>query len=172
MTAIFNANSCRAFAFLAALTALFPMTASAQARHRYRTTPDTDFAYIINSGSGRILGYRIYVGAGGRVQSAVTLRSGGTRDRRRGRLIPAQTRRFFGDLKAALPLSQLHTGRMEMQNGQGMSRDDAPGIHIYLNYHGQQSPDLRQVSSASGMQIYQDVKHIMEVLRQPIPNVP
>lgn len=171
MTATFNNKLCCGFAFLAAMTGLLPAAVSAQARHRYHTTPDTDFAYIINSGSGRIPGYRIYVGAGGKLQSAVTLRNGTARDRRRGYLIPPQTRRFFSDLKTAMPLAALRTGR-RAPIGQGLIRDTAPGIHITLRYHGQQSPDLRQVSSASGKQLYQDVKHILAVLRQPVPNVP
>ena len=171
MTAIFNTKFYFAFALLAALTGVFSAAASAQARHRYHTTPDTDFAYIVNSGSGRIPGYRIYVGAGGRLQSAVTLRSGATRNRRRGYLIAPQTRRFFSDLKAAMPLAALPTGR-RAQRGQGLIRDTAPGIHISMRYHGQQSPDLRQVSSANGKRLYQDVKHILAVLRQPVPNVP
>ena len=171
MTAIFNTKFYRAFAFLAALTGLLAAAASAQTQHQYHTTPATDFAYIINSGSGRILGYRIYVSAAGRLQSAVTLRNGATRNQRNGHLILPQTQRFFSDLKAAMPLAALPMGR-RAPRGLGLIRDTAPGIHIYLRYHGQQSPDLRQVSSASGKQLYQDVKHILGVLRQPIPNVP
>ena len=47
-----------------------------------------------------------------------------------------------------------------------------PGPQIYVQYHRQQTPNLRMVSSSAGKMLYGDVTKIMAVLRMPIPDYP
>ena len=97
----------------------------------------TDSALIINSGSGRLPGYRIRVTASGRLSSVTVLRDGRASGGRTGQLAPAVTRRFFSDLAQAGSLSALPV----MQNADNSaSATSASGVRLFIRYHGGQSP--------------------------------
>lgn len=125
-----------------------------------------DHAYIINSGTRTLPGYRIYVGSDGHLQSVTLQRNGRTSGGRNGSLIPAVSRRFFSDLAHAGPVGSLPTRSNARQN----KPDLAPNIRVYIRYHGRQSPDLRRASSLAGERLLQDAKQIIQVLRLPVPD--
>jgi len=146
------------------LLAFLPMSAQTQSL----MTPKTDYVTIVNSGNARIAGYRLQVGASGNLQSVYSSHRGGARGKRNGHLTTYLTKRFFSDLKAAGSLANLPVGRRWLTP----RREAYPGIHIYLRYHGEQSPDMRQVSAPTGEQLYQDIKQAIQVLRLPVPDTP
>ena len=151
-----------------ALLLLPALSASAKSVHRIRASASRDFAYIINTGNAQIAGYRVYVGANGRLSSVYLMRGGRRGVQRKGSLTPLVARRFFRDLAQAAPVNALPFATRP-ETVQPM---DAPGIRIYVLYHNHQSPDLRQSASSAGEALYQDVKQAIQTVRLPVPNEP
>ena len=159
----------RTFSLLALALLLLPaLSASAKSAHHSRAAVSRDFAYIINSGNTQISGYRVYVGANGRLSSVYLMRGGRRGVHRTGSLSPLVARRFFADLAQAAPLNALPYG-VRPETAPAM---DAPGIRIYVLYHDQQSPDLRYSAGSAGKALYQDVKQAIQTVRMPVPNEP
>ena len=147
-----------------ALTAFAPVHAKTPRRARAAA----DYAYVFNSGTGGLAGYRIYVDTNGHLSSATLYQSGRTSGGRRGTLTGAVTRRFFADLAAAGSVDALPMTPSPAVTG----ANAAPGVRVTIRYHGRLSSDLRQASSGTGERLYQDVKQIVQVLRLPIPDTP
>jgi hypothetical protein len=124
-----------------------------------------DFAYIYNSGTARVLGYRIYVGSNSRIASATLYRTGRTTGGRHATLTRAVTRRFFADLAAAGPVDALPMA----PNG---FTDATRGVRVTIRYHGRLSSNLRESGNTLGAALYQDAKQIAQVLRLPVPDNP
>ena len=152
----------------AALALTVPAASHAKPTRHARVAAASDYAYVFNSGSRGLPGYRIYVDTNGHLSSATLLRSGRTTGGRKGTLSPAVRRRFFADLAAAgrvdaLPI--MHSPAVHAANA-------APGVRVTIHYHGRQSSDLRQAGNGAGETLYQDIKQIAQVLRLPIPDTP
>ena len=159
---------CSLFCCLIVYT-LFLNGLSASAKNVRRTrAAATDFVYIVNSGNGPISGYRVYVASSGRLSAVYFLRGGRRSTRHSGTLSPVVSRRFFADLALASPVNKLASSARP----DTAPTDDAPGIHIYVLYHGHQSPDLRLSASSAGESLYQDVKQAIQAVRLPVPNTP
>lgn len=158
----------RRFLILTAASLAFTPSLAAHAKPPRRARAAADYAYVFNSGTGRLPGYRIYVDRSGHLSSATLYQNGRTSGGRRGTLPPAVTRRFFADLAAAGSVDALP---MTLSPAVA-SPNAAPGIRVTIHYHGRLSSDLRQASSGAGETLYQDVKQIVQVLRLPIPDTP
>ena len=141
---------------------------SAKNAHQHHVIPPSDYAYIVNTGNSDSPGYRVFVGSNGRLSAVYLLRGGRRGGRRTGSLTSRVTRRVFADLTRATPVNTLS----QYDSQQLSSLSEAPGIHIYVYYHGHQSPDLRLAASGAGKALYQDVKQAIQVVRLPIPNTP
>ncbi len=115
---------------------------------------------IINTGDRVTPGYRVTVEPSGALASALVPTGRRKPIRRTNRMAALNRRRFFADLSNAGPLGSLP----------GAGTLSAPAV--YVRYHGQQSPNLRTASTASGQMLYQDVKQTLQVLRLPIPDTP
>ena len=153
------------------LTALFLTLMAfspAHAKTPRRASAAADYAYVFNSGTGGLAGYRIYVDRNGHLSSATLYQNGRTSGGRRGTLTAAVTRRFFADLAQAGPVDALPM----MPSPVGTEPNAAPGIRVTIRYHGRQSSDLRRAGSGAGATLYQDIKQIVQVLRLPIPDTP
>ena len=122
---------------------------------------------IVNTGDRLTPGYRATVGPTGRLTAVLNPIRGQKPIRRTNSMIPATRQRFFADLAKAEPLNRLSVGATAFRGGARIS-----GPQVFVRFHGQQSPNLRDAQSASGRDLYQDVKQILQVLRLPIPDVP
>jgi len=147
------------------LMVLASLPTHAKAPHSHTAQGPVDFAYIYNSGTASLLGYRIYVGSNGRIASATLYRNGQTTGGRHASLTPAVTRRFFADLAAAGPVDALSVA----PNG---FPDTTHDVRISIRYHGRQSSNLRNSGNTLGATLYQDAKQIAQVLRLPVPDNP
>jgi hypothetical protein len=131
---------------------------------------------IITTGDRYIPSYRITVDVDGQLSAVTFPRNPAHQLRRTNKLIPANRKRLFSDLAKAEPIRALPSGRnLAALRGrrQGRIAPTGPsGMRVYVQYGGQQSPDLRQASSAAGQKLYQDVRQIMAVLGMPVPNTP
>jgi len=148
------------------LLAATPVTAKNTRKHHI--SPPSDYAYIVNTGNIDVPGYRVFIGSNGRLSAIYLLRGGRRGGKRVGSLTPKVTRRIFVDLAQAVPVNALPQYDAQQMN----SAADAPGIHIYIFYHGHQSPDLRLAASSTGKTLYQDVKQAIQAVRLPVPNTP
>lgn len=147
------------------ILAFLSLPLEAKAPHSHTPSPPVDFAYIYNSGTATLLGYRIYVGANGRIASVTLYRNGRTTGGRHATLTPAVTHRFFADLAAA-------GGVDTLPSSDSGPTDAAHDVRVYVRYHGLQSPNLRISSTNAGATLYQDTKQIAQVLRLPVPDNP
>lgn len=141
---------------------------------------------IINTGDRLTPGYRVTVGPHGSLTTVLVLPGQQTPIHRTDRMIALNRQRFFADLASARPLPSLPTGSITApttprggRGGRGRRQAGLPAAaainplpQIFVQYNGQQSPNLRAARSAPGKALYQDVKQILQVLRLPIPNVP
>jgi len=146
---------------------------------RAQGTPlSSDGVTIVNTGDRFVSGYRITVNRDGQLMSTTQVRRGVSAIQRKNQMITAVRERFFSDLAKAEPLNKLSTGpgmgtpgRQNRRRVQGFV-PAVSGVQVYILYKGQRSPNLRAAGSQSGKALYQDVKHVIQTLHLPIPDVP
>ncbi len=137
---------------------------------------------IINTGVGRIPGYRITVSPDGHLQVIMQPLHRAKPIVRTDQMTSLNRKQFFRDLNKAGALNALpvgmgrgttgnRRGRRAQPKPLGMARY-LPGPQVYVLYRGQQTPNLRAVGSHTGKVLYGDVTKIMAVLRMPIPDYP
>ena len=143
---------------------------------------DANTVTIISTQYGVLPEYRITVGSGGQITATMQPRYRRKAIVREDQLTAFNRQQLFHDLTKASPLNALPigTGQRSMAGRRGRRRSSTapvaaanlPGPQIYVQYHRQQTPNLRMVSSSTGKMLYEDVTKIMEKLRMPIPDYP
>ena len=137
---------------------------------------------IINTGVGRVPGYRIIVSPDGHIQAIMQPRHRDKPIVRTDQMTALNRQAFFRDLRkvGALNALPVGTGRGTTGNRRGQrtqfrpsgAAGYLPGPQVYVLYRGQQTPNLRAAGSSTGKVLYEDVTKIMAVLRMPIPDYP
>ena len=120
-------------------------------------------ALIVNTGSTNTTGYRIYVSPSGKVSCKSGAATLSTETHYTGSAVPkVQTKQFFKDLTAAMPLTDLPVRH-------GM-RSASFGTETYVTYKGQKSPDLTFASDPRTIALKADIDAITKTLH--IGNAP
>ncbi len=143
---------------------------------------DANTVTIISTQYGVLPEYRITVSSSGQIMSTMQPRHRRKAIVREDQMTVYNRQQFFHHLTRASPLNALpiRTGRRPTAGRPGrrsstmapVTAVNLPGPQIYVQYHRQQTPNLRMASSSTGKLLYADVTKIMEVLRMPIPDYP
>jgi hypothetical protein len=113
-------------------------------------------AVIINSGSTNMIGYRIYITPSGELSYVAGNGQG------QGKLSSGLKRRFFRDLAAAMPLSQLPVS--------SCIKSISFGTSTVVQLGGERSPDLSCPGNAQAEALSHDLTAIAQFLH--VTNVP
>jgi antitoxin (DNA-binding transcriptional repressor) of toxin-antitoxin stability system len=160
---------------------LTAISASVAAPQKTRA-PRTSDVIIVNTGDRLTPGYQATVAPDGTLTAVLIPYRSRKPIHRTDKMLAVTRQRFFADLAKAEPLNRLPTGavpyggRMGRRGGRGrqpmVRMAPITGPQVFIRYQGQQSPNLRQVQSAPGQVLYEDIKQILHILRLPIPNIP
>ncbi len=138
-----------------------PKLTSAQAQSEPATSVENivpkNVAVILNSGSTKTIGYRLFVFPSGQVRY---IDGDG---RKIGKISVALTQQFFSDLRAAMPLEKLPTKKP-------CRKPIAVGTSTTIRLGAAQSPDVSCPGNAIAQALFHDVTAIAKALS--VRNIP
>jgi len=108
-------------------------------------------AIVVNSGSTNFMGYQIAVAPSGSVSYVMGKKSG------KGQLTATLTQKFFQDIKAAMPLSQLPK--------QGCIKSTSFGTSTVIILGSERSPDVSCPGNPKQMALNEDAEAIAKLLK-------
>jgi hypothetical protein len=108
-------------------------------------------AIVVNSGSTNFMGYQITVAPSGSVSYVMGKKSG------KGKLTATLTQKFFQDIKAAMPLSQLPK--------QGCIKSTSFGTSTVIILGSERSPDVSCPGTPKETALNEDAEAIAKVLK-------
>jgi len=116
-----------------------------------------EMAIILNSGSTNTIGYRIFVLPSGQARYIDGIERGN------GIISASLTKKFFSDIRAAMPLEKLPTN-------QPCIKPASFGTSTRIRFDRKQSPDISCPGNAEVRLLFKDVTQIAQALK--VKNVP